>query len=42
MNIVSKFKVKYSREELEQIKENCKYAEWALEELREQNFKNNI
>lgn len=31
MNIVSKYKVKYSREELEKIKEQCKYAEWALE-----------
>lgn len=33
-NIVDKFKTKYSKEELEIIKETCKYAEWALEDLQ--------
>lgn len=35
MNIVSKFKVKYSKEELDIIKEQCQYAEWALDLIKQ-------
>lgn len=32
-NIVSRFKRKYSKEQLEEISKTCQYAKWALEEL---------